>query len=89
MRRSSILKRVIPFRCDPDGVIWFGTDGGVSRYDGKKFITFTQEDAEKIEMAFENLIINACESMEDSGGVLTSQQPLLIFNDSNRRVYNA
>ena len=30
---------------DPDGVMWFGTrNGGVSRYDGKAFVTFTTED---------------------------------------------
>jgi len=29
----------------PDGMIWFGTwGGGVSRYDGKKFVTFTTKD---------------------------------------------
>jgi len=30
---------------DPDGVMWFGTrGGGVSRYDGKGFVNFTQKD---------------------------------------------
>jgi len=33
---------------DPDGIMWFGTGiynmGGVSRYDGKKFLTFTTTD---------------------------------------------
>ena len=29
---------------DPDGLLWFGTIGGVSRYDGNQFITFTTED---------------------------------------------
>ena len=29
---------------DPDGVLWFGTSRGVSRYDGKGFITFTPAD---------------------------------------------
>ena len=29
----------------PDGVMWFGTDGGgVSRYDGKTFVNFTDQD---------------------------------------------
>ena len=30
--------------CDSDGVMWFGTEGGVSRYDGKEFATFTTND---------------------------------------------
>ena len=29
---------------EPDGVMWFGTLGGVSRYDGKEFASFTTED---------------------------------------------
>ena len=29
---------------DLDGILWFGTDSGVSRYDGKRFINFTTED---------------------------------------------
>ena len=28
---------------DREGYIWFGTDGGVSRYDGEKFINFTTD----------------------------------------------
>ena len=31
-------------RNDPDGIMWFGTNGGVSRYDGKEFKNFTTED---------------------------------------------
>ena len=31
--------------CDnPDGAMWFATVGGVSQYDGKKFVNFTQKD---------------------------------------------
>jgi len=29
---------------DPDGILWFGTASGVSRYDGERFINFTTED---------------------------------------------
>jgi signal transduction histidine kinase/ligand-binding sensor domain-containing protein/DNA-binding response OmpR family regulator len=30
---------------DPNGIMWFGTySGGVSRFDGKEFVTFTTED---------------------------------------------
>ncbi|MBM3241248.1 hypothetical protein FJZ31_33620 [Candidatus Poribacteria bacterium] len=29
---------------DADGLIWFGTAGGVSRYDGKQFVNFTVRD---------------------------------------------
>jgi serine phosphatase RsbU (regulator of sigma subunit)/ligand-binding sensor domain-containing protein len=29
---------------DPDGVMWFGTTGGVSRYDGKEFVNLTTKD---------------------------------------------
>ena len=29
---------------DPDGVMWFGTEGGVSRYDGNQFINLTTTD---------------------------------------------
>jgi DNA-binding NtrC family response regulator/ligand-binding sensor domain-containing protein len=30
---------------DPDGMLWFGTEGGgVSRYDGRKFVNFTAKD---------------------------------------------
>ena len=29
---------------DPDGMMWFGTHGGVSRYDGKTFVNFTTKD---------------------------------------------
>lgn len=33
--------------CDPDGTLWFGTDGGVSRYDGESFANLTVEDGLK------------------------------------------
>ncbi len=29
---------------DPNGIMWFGTDSGISRYDGKEFVNFTTED---------------------------------------------
>ena len=29
---------------DREGFLWFGTDGGVSRYDGDKFVNFTTDD---------------------------------------------
>jgi len=28
----------------PDGMMWFGTEGGVSRYDGKEFVNFTTKE---------------------------------------------
>ncbi|MFH1131619.1 MAG: LamG-like jellyroll fold domain-containing protein [Pseudomonadota bacterium] len=28
----------------PDGTLWFATQGGVSRYDGKEFVNFTTQD---------------------------------------------
>jgi ligand-binding sensor domain-containing protein len=39
-----VSNRVNAMHRDPDGVIWLGTDGGVSRYDGKEFVKFTPED---------------------------------------------
>ena len=36
---------VMDIYCDPDGVMWFATDGGgVSRYDGEEFMNLTAED---------------------------------------------
>ena len=35
---------VFSIHSDADGVMWFGTRGGVSRYDGKAFENFTPED---------------------------------------------
>jgi ligand-binding sensor domain-containing protein len=29
---------------DGEGAIWFGTDGGVSRFDGQTWTTYTEED---------------------------------------------
>jgi len=29
---------------DTDGVMWFGTGGGLSRYDGQEFHNFTTKD---------------------------------------------
>ena len=29
-----------------DGMMWFGTAGGISRYDGKEFVNFTTEDGD-------------------------------------------
>jgi len=29
---------------DPDGALWLATRNGLSRYDGKEFVTFTEED---------------------------------------------
>ena len=29
---------------DPDGMMWFGTQGGVSRYDGKEFVNLTTKN---------------------------------------------
>ncbi len=47
---------------DSDGVIWFGTRGGVSRYDGKEFKNFTTEDG---------LVNNhICAIHRDSNGVM-------------------
>ncbi|MFC1714943.1 two-component regulator propeller domain-containing protein [Candidatus Poribacteria bacterium] len=36
--------RVVAIHRDPDGVMWFGTWDGVSRYDGKGFMNLTTED---------------------------------------------
>ena len=36
---------VVAIYRDPDGVLWFGTWGGVSHYDGEKFVTFTTRDS--------------------------------------------
>jgi transcriptional regulator with AAA-type ATPase domain/ligand-binding sensor domain-containing protein len=30
--------------CDPDRIMWFGTRGGISRYDHNTFVNFTKED---------------------------------------------
>jgi len=30
--------------CDPDGIMWFGTSGGISCYDGKEFTSITTKD---------------------------------------------
>ena len=38
---SSIINDI---RQDREGDLWFGTYGGVSRYDGEMFVTFTSED---------------------------------------------
>ena len=35
---------VYDIHCAPDGVMWFGTAGGISRYDGKEFVAFTTKD---------------------------------------------
>ncbi len=35
---------VLAIHCDPNGMMWFGTHTGVSRYDGKKFVNFTARD---------------------------------------------
>ncbi|MBC8235973.1 carboxypeptidase regulatory-like domain-containing protein, partial [bacterium] len=35
---------VSTIHCDPDGVLWFGTRGGVSRYDGEEFVNLTTKD---------------------------------------------
>jgi sugar lactone lactonase YvrE len=36
---------VSDIHCDPDGIMWFATEGGgVSRYDGNSFSTFTTKD---------------------------------------------
>jgi len=39
-----VHNRIMTIHHDLDGVVWFGTEGGVSRYDGKGFVTFTNED---------------------------------------------
>ena len=39
-----VNNRVNAIHHDSDGVMWFGTDGGVSRYDGKTFVNLTTED---------------------------------------------
>jgi len=36
--------RVTVIHCDPDGILWFGTGGGLSRYDGERFVNFTIQD---------------------------------------------
>ena len=36
--------RIYAIHRAPDGIMWFGTAGGVSRYDGNQFVTFTTED---------------------------------------------
>jgi ligand-binding sensor domain-containing protein len=32
------------FHCTPDGMMWFGTNGGVSRFDGKTFVNLSAQD---------------------------------------------
>src|SRR5206468_2868097 len=35
---------IVSIYADPDGTMWFGTDGGLARYDGKDFVNRTKED---------------------------------------------
>ncbi|MBC8227929.1 SpoIIE family protein phosphatase, partial [bacterium] len=39
-----VHNRVRVIHQDPDGIMWFGTSGGVSRYDGNGFANFTTKD---------------------------------------------
>jgi len=39
-----VHNRVFAIHRNPDGMMWFGTAGGVSRYDGKGFVNFTTKD---------------------------------------------
>ncbi len=40
-----VHNRVREIHRAPDGIFWFGTaNGGISRYDGKRFVNFTPED---------------------------------------------
>ena len=41
---ESVIVSVWAICSDPDGALWFGTSGGVSRYDGEQFINLTAED---------------------------------------------
>ena len=36
--------RVYAILADRQGLLWFGTDQGLSRYDGEGFVTYTQAD---------------------------------------------
>ena len=36
--------KVYAINSDATGSIWFGTEGGISRYDGKSFVSFTKKD---------------------------------------------
>jgi two-component system, sensor histidine kinase ChiS len=43
--KNGLLNEVIKtIEEDRNGHLWFGTDGGASRYDGERFINFTTED---------------------------------------------
>lgn len=37
-------ERVFDIASEPDGTLWIGTEGGLSRYDGEKFTNFTMAD---------------------------------------------
>ena len=53
-------------RNDADGILWFGTEGGVSRYDGKRFVNFTRILANSATDGLANNSINSIYSDPDS-----------------------
>ena len=65
---------------DPDGVMWFGTAGGVSRYDGKEFLNLATKD--------ELLRDNVIDIHRDPDGVMWFATDSGIFRYDGKELVN-
>lgn len=70
---------VIDMLQDHKGFMWFGTDGGLQRYDGKRFLTFKNKPGDSLTIPY-NLVEVLYEDKKKNLWVITADDNIGIFN---------
>ncbi|MCR6685418.1 diguanylate cyclase [Pseudoxanthomonas sp.] len=76
---------VLSITQDPAGYLWFGTQGGLARFDGARFFRYTQNDASELGSHVQALLSDASGRL----WVGTSQGLLVLENGRFQRVLPA
>src|SRR5690606_13849800 len=61
--------------------MWFGTDGGLQRYDGKRFITFKNRPGDSTTIPY-NMVEVVYEDRQHNLWIITADDQIGIFNTS-------
>jgi ligand-binding sensor domain-containing protein len=72
---------VIDMVQDHKGYMWFGTDGGLQRYDGKRFLTFKNRPGDSTAIPY-NMVEEVHEDKHKNLWIITADDRIGIFNTS-------
>jgi ligand-binding sensor domain-containing protein/signal transduction histidine kinase len=70
---------IIDITQDHKGFMWFGTDGGLQRFDGKRFLTFKNKPGDLNTIPY-NMVENVYEDQKNNLWIITADDRIGIFN---------